>query len=122
MKIFFIFLIIFFAIFTSDIKADYLNTKTSNQCVYDVTPYQNETGLCYTKRSNDQSYCSTSLRFKHLIDGYELINSDCLLKNDLKITGLTQNQWDYLLAVLAHIMGFTMLFLINFLSTSIARR
>jgi len=103
-------------------NADYLNTKTSNQCVYDVTPYQDHKGLCYTKRSNDNSYCNSKLRFKDLISGYELKGSDCVLKNDLKITGLTQSEWDYSLAFIAHVLGFTMLFLINFLSVLIARK
>ena len=102
-------------------NADYLNTKSSNQCVYNVQPYQNEKGLCYTKRSNDQNICSTSLRYKHLINGYEYKNSGCYLKNDLELTGLTQSEWDYLLAVLANIIGFTMFFIINFLAVNVAR-
>jgi len=114
------FLFIFIS-FCSFVSADYLNTKTSNQCIYDVTPYQNNTGLCYTKRSNDQNYCNKNLKYKHLINGYEFKNNECLLKNDLKITGLSQNQWDYLLAVLAHVMGLTMLFLTNFLAIRISK-
>ena len=102
-------------------NADYLNTKTTNQCIYNVSPYQNHKGLCYTKRSNNQNFCSTTLSYSKLIDGYEYKNSGCYLKNDLELTGLTQNQWDYLLAVLANIIGFTMFFLINYLAVNVAR-
>ena len=102
-------------------NADYLNTKTSNQCIYNVQPYQGHKGLCYTKRSNNQNICSSKLRYKHLIDGYEYVNNGCYLKNDLELTGLTQNQWDYIMAILANIIGFTMFFLINYLSINVAR-
>ena len=104
-------------------SADYLNTKTSNQCVYNVRPYQDHTGWCYTKRSNDHDYCNRHLKMKDLIDGYYLNDDgDCVEKNDLRTTGLTQNEWDYNLSLLAHVMGFTMLFLINFLSVLVVRK
>ncbi len=108
-------------LFTS---ADYLNTKTLNTCIYDVEPYQNNTGLCYTNRSDNTNNCDKKLTYSDLIDGYyyDTDTNNCLLKNDLKTTGLTQNQWDSMLAILAHVLGFTMLFLINFLSVLVARK
>lgn len=101
--------------------ADYLNTSTTNQCIYNVQPYQNNKGLCYTKRSNNLNYCSTALRYSKLIDGYVYLNGGCYLKNDLRLTGLTQSEWDYLFSVLAHVLGFTMFFLVNFTVIQVVR-
>ena len=104
-------------------SADYLNTKSNNICVYDVQPYQGHKGWCYTKRSNDNQRCDSRLKMNQLIDGYYLNDDgDCVMKNDLRTTGLTQNEWDYNLSLLAHVMGFTMLFLINFLSVLVVRK
>lgn len=103
-------------------NADYLNTVDSNSCVYDLAPNQNSTGWCYIKRSDSLTYCDPTLLLSSLLDGYDYIASNCVLKNDLKITGLTQNQWNYLLALLAHALGFTMFFLINYIAIFIARK
>lgn len=110
-----------FFIYTVFSRADYLNIKTTNQCVYNVTPYQGNKGLCYVRRSDDKSFCNKNLRYSHLIAGYHLVGSDCVLKNDLQLTGLTQEDFDYLMAVLAHIMGFTMLFMMSFISYNVAK-
>ena len=105
-------------------NADYLNTKDNNHCAINVQPYQDHTGLCWHDQNTDHDDCNRRVYYKHLIDGYEYNADDdtCLLKNDLKITSLTQEEWDYMLAVLAHVMGFTMLFLVDFLSVLIARK
>ena len=113
--------LLFLSLILASANADYLNTKTTNQCIFNVKPYQNNTGLCYTKRSNNQSFCSSTLRYKYLIDGYEYKNAICSLKNDLEITGLSQNEFNYLLAFLAHAMGFTMLILINYTAVLISK-
>jgi len=106
------------------VSADYLNTRDKNHCIIDLEPYQNHTGYCYHDQRQDRDECDRRLKMKDLIDGYYYDSDDksCLLKNDLKITGLTQNQWDYLLAVLAHVMGFTMLFLIDYLAVLVVRK
>lgn len=97
-------------------NADYLNINSKNICVYNVQPFQGSAGICYTKRSDGSNVCDVSLVYDDLIDGYEYVNSGCYLTNDLQLTGLTQNQWDYFLAVIAHILGFTFLFLINYIA------
>jgi hypothetical protein len=118
------YLLIFFTVFTVLTRADYLNTKDDNHCAVNVQPYQNHTGLCWHDQNRDHDDCQQSVYYKHLIDGY-YYDADlgaCLLKNDLSITSLTQDQWDYMLSILAHVMGFTMLFLVNFLSVLIVRK
>ncbi len=114
------FVFLFVSLF-SFASADYLYTKASNQCVYDLEPNQNSKGWCYTKRSDDSSHCNTKTKITDFISGYEYKNSECHLKNDLKITGLSQSEWSYLMAVLAHVLGFTFLFLIGFLSIKISK-
>ena len=102
--------------------ADFLNTKNANRCAYDLTPYQKHKGWCYVSRHNNQQYCSTTLKTKDFINGYEFVNGNCVLKNNLKITGLSQDDWDKSMALLAHATGFTLLFLIGFLSVLIAKK
>lgn len=102
-------------------NADYL-LLTNNHCIYDLSPNQNDTGFCFTDHSDDLGYCSTDLTMNSFIDGYEYIDGICDLKNDLKITGLTQNQWNYQLALAANFIGFAMLFLIGFLSILVSRK
>ena len=114
--------IFIFFVFTLLVQADYLNTKTKNICIYDVEPYVNHKGLCYVKRKNNQSFCNTKLKYKDLIDGYERKAGKCVLKNDLALTGLTQSEWNYLMAFLAHAVGFTFFFLSTYLVNLIARK
>jgi len=109
-------------ILTLTINADYLNTKDKNHCIINLVPNNNKKGWCYHDQKQDRDECDKKLTMNKLINGYEYVDNKCQLKNDLKITGLTKNQWDYLMAVLAHIVGFTMLFLISFLSILIARK
>lgn len=94
-------------------SSDYLHTTEKNICVYDVNPYTGQNGWCYISRNDGLSYCDKLLNYSDLIDGYELVGSNCVMKNDLHLTGLTQNQWNYLLSLLAHFIGFTLLFLTN---------
>ena len=105
-------------------NADYLATSHDNRCVYDLQPNQGNSGWCYTYSDNNNSRCNRRDKRSYFIGGYVYSSDDdtCLLKNDLKISGLTQREWDYLLAILAHVMGFTMLFLINFLAVLTARK
>jgi len=117
------YLFVLFLLFSSA-NADYLYTKYSNRCVYDLTPYQDNTGWCFIYSDTNNSSCNSRADLDDFIDGYfyKVDTDECLLKNDLKITNLTQNQWDYLLSVLAHVLGFTMLFLINFLAILVVRK
>ena len=108
--------------FTFFLSADYLNTRDSNHCAYDVEPKQDSKGLCYTDRNDGTDECDRRLTYDDLIDGYNLVDGKCVLKNDLKITGLTQYQWNTMMMILSNIVGFTMLFLVSFLATLIARK
>lgn len=121
MKKFLLILSLFFFLI-SYLNADYLNTRNRNICIYNLQPFQGSRGICYTNRLDNVNYCRIRTTFDDLIAGYEFVNGGCYLKNDLQITGLTQNQWDYLLAVLANVLGFTMLFLISYLSVLIAKK
>lgn len=109
-----------FLLITTSSFSDFL-LRSDNHCIYDITPYQDNSGYCYTARSTGVTYCNKSLTYNDFIDGYYVVDGDCVMKNDLLITGLTQNQWNYLLAVLAHVLGFTMLFLINYLSILVSK-
>jgi hypothetical protein len=111
----FIFLLLSFFVYTVVSRADYLNTATSNQCVYNVVPYQDNTGWCYTKREDDRTYCNKNLNLDDLIDGYYLDGEDCLLKKDLKITGLTENQLNYQMYLMGNFVGFSSLIIMLFL-------
>ncbi len=102
-------------------NADYLYTKT-NKCVYDLAPKQDSKGWCYTKRSNDQRYCNSNAKYSQFMNGYVFQNGECNLKNDLKITGLTQNEWSYIMAILANVLGFIFLFLVGFSSLRISKK
>lgn len=117
-------ILVCFVLLSLNAKADYLYTKYSNRCVYNLTPKQNDKGWCWIYTDNNNSSCNKNAKRSQFIDGYIYdVNDDtCLMKNDLKISGLSQSEWDYLLAILAHVMGFTMLFLINFLSILIVRK
>ena len=108
--------------FTFFLSADYLNTKDKNHCAYDVEPNQNKKGLCYTDRNSNRDECNKKLTYDDLIDGYNLVDGKCVLKNDLEVTGLTQYQWNTMMMILSNIVGFTMLFLVSFLATLIARK
>jgi len=117
----FIYLICIFFLFTFS-NADYLNTKSTNQCIYNVEPYQGHKGLCYTKRSNNQNICNTKLKYKDLIDGYEYVNSGCYLKHDLAVTGLTENQFNENMTIAGNLVGFSFMFLILFIATLMGRK
>ncbi len=100
----------------------YLFTQ-NNHCVTGLTPYQNSSGWCYVDVSDDNnSYCDDTVSINNFIDGYYFDGSNCLLKKNLEITGLTQNQWDWNMALLGHFSGFTVLFLISFLSLLMMRK
>jgi len=115
MKIF-----IFSFLISSFLFADYLYTDR-NKCVYDLTP-KNNGGWCYTYTQKNKSECNKRAKITQFLDGYNIDSGSCTLKNDLKITGLTQNQWNVSLALLAHFLGFTQLFLTNFLAVLVSRR
>lgn len=114
-------LFLFFFLVVS-LNADYLALRDSNHCVIDLTPNQNSKGWCYLDLNTNQNKCDSFSSVDDYIDGYFLDQGNCVLKNDLKITGLTQNQFNFMMAVLAHVIGFTMLFLISFLSVLTMRK
>ena len=114
--------LLFLSFLFVSINADYLKTKNVNRCVYDLRPYQNHKGWCYTKSSNDQDYCSTTMKLKDFISGYDYNASaspTCQKRHNLSVTGLSQSEWDYMLAVLAHVLGFSLLFLTAFVAIKI---
>jgi len=115
------FIILIFLFFTYS-EADYLNTKTTNQCVYNVTPYQNNKGLCYTKRSTGQNFCSATLRYTNLINGYNYVNGSCILSDDLKYTGLDYETFTTFQALNGTLYGFVLVLWLSFLFILLGRR
>lgn len=113
--------LIFLSFLLTCLNADYLYTK-NNHCVYDLYPNQSDSGWCYTDRSNGNNYCRRRATIDDFINGYNYVNSECLLKNDLKTTGLTQDQWSYIMAILANVFGFIFLFLVGFSSLKVSKK
>jgi len=112
-----------FVLMIVGVHADYLNTKTKNHCVYSLLPNQNNKGWCYTDRNTGEDECDRRLTIDQLIDGYYLDDDgNCVLEENLKITGLTKNQWDWLLALMGQLVGFTVLFLVSFLAILSSRK
>jgi hypothetical protein len=114
--------IILFFILSLFLNADYLNTRDNNHCIIELEPNQDDKGWCYHDQNQDSDECDRRLEIDDLISGYEYKDDECVLKNDLEVTGLTQEQWNSYMAFLAHALGFTMLFLIDFLAVLVARR
>ncbi len=113
------FLILIFSL-TLLLNADYLNTS-NNHCVINLAPYPDNSGLCWSDQHDNTDYCDTTVKSSDFEDGYDYSGGLCLYRNDLAITGLTAGEWDYMLAFSANIIGFTMFFLINYLSILVAR-
>jgi len=118
MKKIFLFMFLVFSV----ANADYLNTRDNNHCIIDLEPKQNSKGWCYHDQNQDRDECDRRLKMSDLINGYIYEDDECVLKHDLKVTGLTQKQWNSYMAFLAHALGFTMLFLVDFLAVLVARR
>ena len=103
------------------LNADYLYVKNSS-CVYDLEPNQGNSGFCFTYTATGKSRCDKGSELSDFVDGYTNDGKRCNLKNNLKISGMSQDQWNMSMVLLAHSLGFTQLFLINFLVILIARR
>jgi len=115
-------IVLFFFLIIS-LQADYLNTKSNNHCIYNLQPNQNSRGWCYTDRNIDKDKCDRRLKMSDLIDGYYLDdNGNCVLEENLKITGLSANEWRFNMALMGNLVGFTLLFFISLLSIYIARK
>ncbi len=110
------------SVFTLFLNADYLALKDNNHCAADLVPNQDNSGWCYHDMNDDRDECHKYYKMKDFIDGYVFTDGKCVMKNDLRITGLTQDEWRYFMAVLAHVLGFTMLFLVSFLSVLTVRK
>jgi len=115
------YLIILF-LFTFFLSADYLNTRDNNHCAYDVEPKQDSKGLCYTDSNDGTDECDRRLTYDDLIDGYNLEDGKCVLKHNLKVTGLSQQNWNLYMVFLANGLGFTMIFLISFIAILTVRK
>ena len=107
--------------FTLLLNADYLHTD-NNHCVINLAPYSDNRGLCWHDQHDNNDYCDTKAKYKDFEDGFSYEDNLCLYRNDLSVTGLTQSEWDYMLAFVANLLGFTMLFMVSFLSVLIARK
>ncbi len=113
---------LFYLLLTLSLTADSLH-KNTLICVHSITieEYEGKGVYCYTKSSGG-SECDLNATYDSFVTGYTYTDGKCTIKNDLKITGLTQEQWSFSMALLAHFLGFTQLFLINFLVILVARR
>ncbi len=118
----FLFLMFFFFLLTTYSNADYLNTRTSNHCIYSVEPYQDSSGLCYIDRHTGDNVCDKRLSFDDLLDGYEFVDGGCYLKKDLEYLQLSENQFNYQMAFIGNLMGFSFMFLILFISVLMGRK
>lgn len=106
---------------TLTLQADYLYTG-NNHCINNLVPNEDKTGWCWHDIAEAKDYCDKNELIENFYDGYSYVDGQCLYKNDLTLTGLTQNEWNYMIAIMANMIGFTMFFMINFLSIMIARK
>ena len=110
------------SLFFTFLNADYLNTKDKNRCVYDVIPYVNHRGLCYKRRGDATVRCNQNLRYKDLINGYNLTGVLCVLSENLVTTGLSYSDYKYLQALNGTLYGFTLTFMLSFLFVLLGKR
>jgi len=115
----FLFFLLVLSVFSS---ADYLATKDNNHCVINLTPYQDDSGWCFHDQNTNSDKCKRRRTIEDFVAGYYFDGSDCLLKNDLKVTGLTQNQWSYTMAIIANVIGFVLVFLVGFSAFRVSKK
>jgi len=115
----FLFFLLVLSVFSN---ADYLAIRNNNHCVIDLAPNQDDIGWCFHDQSEDSDICESNRTIDDFVAGYYYDGSDCLLKNDLKVTGLTQNQWSYIMAIIANVIGFVFVFLVGFSAFKVSKK
>ena len=73
---------------------------------YSFYEYKNSSYLYFTQ-SDDIKYSLnlSSISSYEILDGYEYLNNECQLKNDLKISSMTNEQYTLLMILLANFGG-----------------
>lgn len=114
------------------LKSDYLATRyASPTCVYDLqeqfTRKGKSRGFCYFLSSDSSSECDRQSTISDFVDGYALINGNCVLvtsdnNTSLNEIGLTQSDTNYQFSLMGNVVGFVFLFNTLFLTILIGRK
>jgi len=106
--------------FTLFLNADYLYVS-NNHCVIDLVT-RDGGGWCFHDLNDNVNVCEKNSDRDDYLDGYSYVDGSCQYNNDASVTGLTVSEWNFMIAILANLIGFTMLFMVSFLSVLIARK
>lgn len=87
------------------------SNDTYSYCVKDY--YFNSSNKLYFKKSQNNNFNSVNLAKNYksysILDGFEYKNGICQLKNDLKISGLTSDQYNFMMIMLANFCGLSII-------------
>lgn len=87
------------------------SNDTYSYCVKDY--YLNSSNRLYFKKSQNNHFNSFNLgsnyKTYYIEDGFEYKNGICQLKNDLKISGLTSDQYNFMMIMLANFCGLSII-------------
>ena len=93
----------------------FLYTKNT-RCVENVIPNPNDKGFCYEYSSNlGTQYCTKKAKLSHFIRGYIFESNTCRIEDDLKLTGMTKDEYNYIIIFIAIsfvLVFFTILFML----------
>ncbi len=103
-------MIIFFTVF---LNADYLY---HDNCVYDISDN------CYTYSSDNSRICDQDIIIEDFIGGYKYADGNCTKDEIFNQIGLTQHEWNFQMALMGNLIGFTTLFLTLFLTVLWGRK
>lgn len=119
-------ILLLFIFFTYFLNADYL--YNNNTCVSSFKsinknrPNRKQCRIFYSAggRVNLRPQCLDL----NLINGYtyDANLATCSLDNDWSKVGLSEEDWNFQIAIVANLTGFTIYFLVNFLSILVMRR
>lgn len=106
-------LVIISFIFLNILNADSLliynyKNKVYTKCIkeYSFYEYRNKPYIDFIESDNSQnSLVLSTLKSYEILDGYEYKNYECQLQNDLKISGMSNEQYTLMMLILANFTG-----------------
>jgi len=104
-------LIISNSLFADSLLTYNKSNDTYSYCVKDY--YLNSHNILYFKKSQNNTFSNINLGRNYksysIVDGFEYKNGTCQLKNDLKISGLTSDQYNFMMILLANFCGLSII-------------
>jgi len=95
------------------VRADYLYNSV---CVYNLN--EAKKGYCYQYSEDSSSSCDKNSNLSDFLDGYELVDGNCVLSDSSKL-GLSLENYNLNMALLGNFVGFTILLISLILIISI---